>query len=187
MPISYAGHNSIGVNSASGQANIYSWNNPAVITYTCPNTGSQNLRELSSYVKITSLSTKKIKVAIYSSDGATKIYEVEATVTSSTGAWTGLLSTDAAPGITLTGGSNYILLIAFQDNDTNIFYDDAAANATDFKSFTYPTLPASLPTPDNQFPVEASVRFGVEPLFVPEPSRNDFPVNARNVTEGSYA
>ena len=167
MAVTYFGNTDLtGITYDSGNGGLVTWN--GADTFTCPGTGTQNVLDISAYLRLESASGN-VRLAIYSSDGSTLICQgtAEIAVTGS-GGWIGHVG---AANITpnpaqLTGGTNYKVAMDFDSN--TVGQAKIAGSAGDFlytrpaDDYTTIGFPASLPAPSNSV-YHFRIRAGVEP------------------------
>jgi len=136
--------NSAGVASGSasdnnGGSGVSVWNNQAVISFTCPGSGSQTINEISSDLHLSSGSAN-VRCAVYSNDGSTLIAQGTGAVALSgaSDAWQGHIGqANITPNpATLTGGTKYVLVASASGGSGTTATDhaDSTSNSLIFDS-----------------------------------------------------
>jgi hypothetical protein len=134
------------------------------VTYTCPGSGSMQIKELSSYCKKNS-ATVHNRVAIYNGNTLVAQGSAEVTLITSAG-WQGHVAgdgSDITPSpATLTGGATYKLTVSY-DADCQIYYGDdvTGRNRYTFTDYTG-GFPATFADPADDAGSEYAIRCGVE-------------------------
>lgn len=137
------GYNTAGSNSFNNYGGILL----CTRSYVVPGGGSQTVQSLEQYVSRTSLTTKHIRIGLYSAAGTLLVQSQELLVTSATPTWLG--TTNPAnlnpPSYVATGGSAVKFCTLFEDNDTNWYNDLSGQNVTYIASTYSNGLPSTLP------------------------------------------
>jgi len=164
MSIQYFGRNdTTGSDALLVPLYVY-WNQ---VTWTCPGSGSMNLKSLQVYCRSqVAGDPRPMRVGIYTTGGA-KIYGSGIHYTTDSYQWIGPTS---VPNIQLTGGANYILAILLCESGNGVYVKYASQSAA-FKTYpTYYDLPNNLPSPAWDYDALVSLRAGVEePVVYQEP------------------
>jgi hypothetical protein len=164
MSIQYFGRNdTTGSDALLVPLYVY-WNQ---VTWTCPGSGSMNLKSLQVYCKSQAAGDPRpMRVGIYTTGGA-KIYGSGTYYTTDSYQWVGPTS---VPNIQLTGGTNYILAMLLCESGNGVYVKYASQSAA-FKTYhTYYDLPDNLPSPAWDYDALVSLRAGVEePVVYQEP------------------
>lgn len=142
--------------------------------YTCPGSGNQTVKELSTYCVLQSGSAN-IRLAIYS--GTTLVgYGTDQVPTTTTAGWQGHLSEATVQAVgggscTLTGGSTYILVLSDDQAALYLYYgyNNSVTNGVTLHSAEWTGgFPSTLPSPDTgTFDYEWCIRCGVDPAAGP--------------------
>ena len=146
------------------------WNIDTILPFICPGSGSKTVVDLSAYLKALNSGSFSIRMSIYSADRSTLIGQGSSAVSYSTGSFGWVSHTTFSPStITLTGGTHYTIVLAFQNNDNSAWgYTTGTANSikldtsltvwtTGYGSYTIPT--GSSLTPNTEVP---TLRCGVQ-------------------------
>jgi hypothetical protein len=137
---------------------------PYTGSFTCPGSGNQVVKELSSKVG----TTGNIRLCIYNA-GSPFAKKVEGTgevaVSGGTTTWQGhMTQASMTPNpATLTGGANYILAMASDNSSTVISYNASPTYDTDLNFADYTGgLPSAPPSSDGQSGSDFLIRCGVD-------------------------
>ena len=119
-----------------GGTTVSVWNNIAVKTFQCPGTGTQVVKEISADIKLISGSSN-MRCAIFSNDSGTLIAQGNSAVAVAGAAdsWQGhLTQASITPNpATLTGGTNYVLVVSVSAGPGTVGTDHADSTANSFK------------------------------------------------------
>ena len=160
MAVTYFG----GCDSAGAPSGTASNNDNGITfwrAYTCPGTGNQVVTLLESDIH-TAAGNTVLRLAIYNSAGTSLLAQGNSATITNTGAdaWSG----GAVSGITLVGGTNYIL--AWTVAGVASGYSDHADDTRSYGSYKFAEytggFPASLPSADGSY-LMYPIRCGVEP------------------------